>query len=186
MNPAKYQDTFDYIRTMGHLTGKEYQADQTIQKFVNKMLAYKAKAPNNKVPLILFGNTANFSIFTSGSLFGSVLSAVTNYPWAAPGPNDKGSPDQEPGSLGYSLEQVLQKDPDVLLVITQGSTANGTLSSILSQNPIWAQLKAVQDNHSYDVNFQYYVAGRGTIALGLALDDAMTKIYPETFPNPLP
>ena len=187
MNPAKYQDSIDYLRTMGRLTGRSAQAEASIKKFMDKIAAYKAKSPNNKVPLLLFGNDANFSIFTEGSLVGSVLAAATNYPWPAPGPNDKGAPDAEPGSLQYSLERVLQKDPDVLLAITRGTTSTGqTLSQILAANPIWSQLKAVQNNQAYDVSFQLYVAGRGTVSLGAALDDAMHRIYPDTFPNPLP
>lgn len=185
MNPAKYQDTFEYVRAIGRLTGKSYEAEQTIGKLVAKMKAYKAKSPNNKVPVMLFGNTANFSIFTEGSLFGSVLSEVTNYPWPAPGPGEVGAPDQEPGSLQYSLEKLLQKDPDVLLVITQGNPAK-KLSDILKDNPIWGELKAVKNGTASEVPFQWYVAGRGTVSLGVALDDAMHRIYPETFPNPLP
>jgi iron complex transport system substrate-binding protein len=184
INPSKYQDVIDYERTFARLTGRQYQAEKAIRAFYAKLNAYKTRAPNNKVPLLLFGNSANFSIFTRESLFGSVLSAVTNYPW----PQEAGpsAPDREPGSLQYSLERILEKDPDVLLVITQGSGAGGTLTQILSRNPLWSQLKAVKNNQVYDVSFQFYVTGRGLISLGVALDDAMKKIYPEAFPRPLP
>jgi iron complex transport system substrate-binding protein len=185
MNPAQYPDSMNFVLTMGRLTDHQYQARQSVQRFLGFMAAYKAKAPNNKVPLILFGRTTAFSIFTSGSLFGSVLASVTNSPWAPPGPNEVGAPDQEPGSLQYSLERVLEKDPDVLLIETQGG-GSPTLTQQLAANPIWSQLKAVKTNQAYDVRFDLYVAGRGPRSLHLALADAMHKIYPETFPGMQP
>jgi iron complex transport system substrate-binding protein len=184
INPSRFEDTIDNVRILGRLTGRSYQAEQAIKKFYAKLNAYRAKSPNNRVPLLLFGNSTNFSIFTQPSMPGSILTAATYYPWPAEG--GPLAPDREPGSLQYSLEKILQKDPDVLLVITQGSGANGTLSSILSANPLWSQLKAVKNKKVYDVSFSYYVSGRGLVSLGLALDDAMMKIYPETFTKPLP
>ena len=182
MNPAKYQDSLNYLLTMARLTDRTYQAEQSIAGFLSTLATYKAKSPNNKVPLILFGGSTNFSIFTQGSLFGSVLSAATNYPWpASPGP---GAPDQEPGSLQYSLEKILAVDPDVLLVETVGAGTGGNLSKQLAANPIWSELKAVKNNQVYEVNPNYYVFGRGTRSLSYALADAMHDIYPDTFPAP--
>jgi iron complex transport system substrate-binding protein len=185
INPARYQDSVDNMYILARLTGHRYEAQRAVQKFYNKLGAYKAKSPNNKVPLLLFGRDTNFSIFTQDSMPGSVLDQATYYPW----PSEGGpmAPDREPGSLQYSLERIIQKDPDVLLVITQGRSASGeTLSQILAKNPLWSQLKAVKNKQVYDVSFQAYVTGRGLVSLGMALDDAMTKIYPETFPKPLP
>ncbi|MEO8287952.1 MAG: ABC transporter substrate-binding protein [Chloroflexota bacterium] len=184
INPGKFEDTIDNVRIVGRLTGKSYLAEQAIKKFYSKLNGYRAKSPNNKVPLLLFGNSVSFSVFTQPSMPGSILTAATYYPWPAEG--GPLAPDREPGSLQYSLEKILDKDPDVLLVITQGSGATGTLTQILSANPIWSQLKAVKNKQVYDVSFTNYVTGRGLVSLGLALDDAMMKIYPETFPKALP
>jgi iron complex transport system substrate-binding protein len=184
INPGRFEDTIDNLRILARLVGRPYQGEVAIRKFYSKLNAYRAKSPNNRVPLLLFGNSTNFSIFTQPSMPGSILTAATYYPWPAEG--GPLAPDREPGSLQYSLEKILEKDPDVLLVITQGSAANGTLSQILAKNPIWSQLKAVKNNKVYDVSFQFYVTGRGLVSLGAALDDAMMKIYPETFTKPLP
>jgi iron complex transport system substrate-binding protein len=184
INPGRFEDTIDNLRILARLTGRTLQGEQAIKKFYAKLNAYRAKSPNNKVPLLLFGNSANFSIFTQASMPGSILAGSTYYPW----PPEGGplAPDREPGSLQYSLEKILQKDPDVLLVITQGSGAGGKLSEILGKNPLWSQLKAVKNKQVYEVSFQFYVTGRGLVSLGAALDDAMMKIYPETFTKPLP
>jgi ABC-type Fe3+-hydroxamate transport system substrate-binding protein len=55
----------------------------------------------------------------------------------------------------------------------------------LKSNPVWGHLKAVKTNQVYEVNPSYYIFGRGTISLGLALGDAMTRLYPNVFPEPL-
>ena len=182
MNPSKYQDSIDLLRKVGYLTGRSYQAEVAIRKFIVKLGAYRAKSPNNKVPLIIFGSNTNFNIFTQGSLFGSVISSVNNYPWPDAGPGGSTSP--EPGALQYSLEQILATNPDVLLLESPNTGAN--LSSQLSANPIWSQLKAVQTKQAYEVRRDVYVTGRGPLSLSIALDDAMMKIYPDVFKAPLP
>jgi iron complex transport system substrate-binding protein len=184
INPGKFEDTIDNLRILARLTGTSYQGEQAIKHFYAKLNAYRAKSPNNKVPVLLFGNSVDFSIFTQQSMPGSILTAATYYPWPAEG--GPLSPDQEPGSLQYSLETLLDKDPDVILAITQGSGANGKLTELLAANPIWSQLKAVKTGQVYEVSFSNFVTGRGLVSMGQALDDAMMKIYPETFTAPLP
>src|SRR5205823_13089531 len=39
VNPAKYQDTIDIMRTLARLTGRTYQAEQAIRKFYAKIAA---------------------------------------------------------------------------------------------------------------------------------------------------
>jgi len=55
----------------------------------------------------------------------------------------------------------------------------------LKSNPVGGHLKAVKTNQDYAVNPSYYIFDRGTISLGLALGDAMTRLYPNVFPEPL-
>ena len=149
------------------------------------MAAYKAKSPNNKVPLILFGRSDQLQHLHPGSLFGSVLAERDQLPWPPPGPGDVGAPDQEPGSLQYSLEKILEKDPDVLLVETQGG-GSANASQQLAANPIWSQLKAVKNNQVYEVRFDLYVAGRGTALAGPGAGRRDAQNLPGRFPNPLP
>ncbi len=114
---------------------------------------------------------------------GGLLAKVTNYPWAA-GANAAPASDHEPGAIAYSLDKVLARDPDVLLIATL--PGGPSLSKQLAANPVWSNLKAVKTHQVYEVDPSIYIFGRGTISLGLALDDAMTKLYPDVFPKPLP
>jgi len=183
MNPTSYNDSIFYLKDIGRLTGRSAQANQAAQRFLNKLAAYKAKSPKNKSALLLYGSDVNFNIFTAASLPGSVLSQVTSYPWPAPGPGAPAASDHEPGAEAYSLEKILAVNPDVLFVASVGAAQ--PLSKQLASNPVWSHLKAVQTHQVYEVNPNYYIFGRGTESLSLALDDAMNKIYPNVFPTPL-
>lgn len=183
MNPASYNDSIFYLKDIGRLTGRSAQANQAAQRFLHKLAAYQAKSPKNKSALLLYGSDVNFNIFTAASLPGSVLSQVTSYPWPAPGPGAPAASDHEPGAIPYSLEKILAVNPDVLFIASVGAAQ--PLSRQLASNPVWSHLKAVQTHQVYEVNPAYYIFGRGTGSLSLALDDAMHTLYPEVFPTPL-
>jgi iron complex transport system substrate-binding protein len=180
MNPASYQDSIKDLEDVGRLTGRTDQATAAAQKFTDELNDYKAKSPNNLSTVLIYGAAPNFSVFTQGSLTPSMLNEVT--PYAIPAPNN-GAPaasDHEPGAIPGSLEQLLTVDPDTLLIASFGtSSGNKSLSDQLESDPVWSQLKAVKNHQVYEVNPNYYVFGRGTMALGLALQDAMSKLYPD-------
>jgi iron complex transport system substrate-binding protein len=187
MNPTSYNDSITYLRDIGRLTGRQEAANAAAQTFLDKLAAYKARSPNNKSALLLYGSDVDFNIFTAGSLPGGLLAQVTPYPWPAPSTGAPLASDKEPGAIPYSLEKILATNPDVLLIATVGAASGApSLDKQLAANPVWATLKAVKTGQVYAVNPSAYIFGRGTISLGLALDDAMTRIYPSAFPKPLP
>jgi iron complex transport system substrate-binding protein len=103
------------------------------------------------------------------------LSSIADYPIPAP-PSTPGASDHEPGAIPGSLEQLLTIDPDTLLVASFG---DNSISEQLAADPIWSQLSAVKNDRVYEVDPNYYVFGRGTISLAVALEDAMSKLYPD-------
>lgn len=186
MNPTSAADAISYLKDIGRLTGHSAQADAAAQKFQAKVAAYAAKSPKNVSTLLMYGSDVNFNIFTAASLPGGLLSQVTSYPWPAPGAGTTPASDQEPGAIAYSLDKVLATDPDTLLIASLTFGGGQPLTKQLVANPVWSQLKAVKNAKVYAVDPNFYIFGRGTISLGLALDDAMTRLYPGVFPKPLP
>ncbi len=184
MNPTSYMDSIHYLQDIGRLTGRNAQATQAAQRFSQELAMYKAKSPKNRSSLLLYGSDVNFNIFTQGSLFGGLLTQVTPYPWPTPGPGAPAASDHEPGAIPYSLEKILAVNPDVLFIATV--SGGEPLSRQLASNPVWSNLKAVKDKQVYEVNPNYYIFGRGTRSLGLALADAMHKLYPDVFPTAQP
>lgn len=183
MNPTNYMASINYLKDIGRLIGRSDQANQAAQRFLHKLAAYAAKSPKNKSALLMYGSDVNFNIFTVGSLFGGLLAQATNYPWPTPGPSAPAASDHEPGAIPYSLEKILAVNPDVLFIASLAAAQ--PLSKQLANNPVWSNLKAVENKQVYEVNPGIYIFGRGTRSLALALDDAMNKLYPDVFPTPL-
>jgi iron complex transport system substrate-binding protein len=186
MNPTSYTDSIKYLKDIGRLTGRSNQANSAAQAFIHKLAAYQAKSPKSKSALLMYGSDVNFNIFTAGSLPGGLLAQVTPYPWPAAGPGAPAASDHEPGAIPYSLEKILATDPDVLFIATVGASPGApSLEKQLMSNPVWSNIKAVKNKQVYEVNPSFYIFGRGTRSLSLALDDAMNKLYPDVFPTPL-
>ncbi|HET9015765.1 MAG TPA: ABC transporter substrate-binding protein, partial [Thermomicrobiaceae bacterium] len=187
MNPATYQDSITYLEDIGRLTGRTAQAAAAAQKFTTELATYKAQSPNNVSTVLIYGAGPNFNVFTTGSLTPSVLQQVTPYAVPAPTTGAPASSDHEPGAIPGSLEQLLTINPDTILVASFAFTPTAkTISQQLASDPVWSQLKAVKDHRVYEVNANYYVFGRGTISLGLALQDTMSKLYPSVVATPTP
>jgi iron complex transport system substrate-binding protein len=185
MGPQTYQDSIAYLEDIGRLTGREAEAADRVQAFEAKLAAYGEQAPKDRTVLAMWGMDVNFGIDTAGSLVGSMLSELTNYPWPAPAPGSEG---HASGGMQFSLEQVLVENPDVLFVQTFGfgPVPPEPLSVQLAANPLWSEIAAVQNNEVHEVSFAVWSTGRGLRSLTLVLDEAMPLIYPDVFPQPLP
>jgi iron complex transport system substrate-binding protein len=181
-NPASYQDSIDDLENIGLLTDHADEAKAAAKKFTDELSEYEAKATDKVSTVLIYGPAPNFSVFTEGSLTPSVLSAIADYPIPAP-PTTPGASDHEPGAIPGSLEQLLTIDPDTLLIASFGKNK---ISEQLAADPVWSQLSAVKNDRVYEVDPNYYVFGRGTISLSAALEDAMSKLYPDASGTPTP
>jgi iron complex transport system substrate-binding protein len=185
MGPRTYEDSLAYLQDVGRLTGRTAEADAVAERFRERLAAYREQAPKDKTVLVMYGSDVNFGIDTAGALVGDMLSELTNYPWPAPAPGTEG---HASGGIQFSLEEVLEQNPDVLFVETFGfgPTPPEPLSEQLAANPLWSEIKAVQEGEVHEVSFAIWGTGRGVRSLSLVLDEAMTRTYPDVFPEPLP
>lgn len=173
-----YEDSIAFLEMMGKWTSEEAAAAAAKQKFLDKIADYKQKSPNNRSALILYGADVNFGIDTAGSLVGSLLAELTPYPWPAP-VEDGG---HQAGGMAYSLEKVLETNPDHIFIETFSfSPDSQPLSEQFAANPLWGKLKAVKENQITEVRTAIWANGRGTRSLGIVLDEAMSTLYPDTF-----
>ncbi|MGH3611723.1 MAG: ABC transporter substrate-binding protein [Pseudonocardia sp.] len=79
------------------------------------------------------------------------------------------------GGSPYSLEEMIAINPDILFVLSYNNAdPNGPpLSEVLAQNPLWGQLKAVQNGAVHEVNTDLWGNGRGTRSLGATAEEAL-------------
>ena len=182
VNPLTYEDSISYLKDIGGAMGRSAEADVAAERFLDKLEDYTARSPKNRTALIMYGSNVNFGIDTEASLTGGLLAEVTDYPWPAPPPDQGG---HVSGGIQFSLEGVLSVDPDVLFVQTLAFPGfqPPPLAEQLASNPLWGELKAVQNGEIHDVSFSLWSTGRGTRSLGLVLDEAMPLLYPDVFDN---
>lgn len=181
VNTLTVDDAITELRSVGTLIGRSEQAEQAIARFQERLAAYQARITERRTAAAISGGDVNFELLTDQSLPGSLLTQIADYPFPLPaGAQHYG------GFLAYSMEELLAKDPAVLLLVTPvWANAPQPLSAQLAATPLWGELRAVREERSYDVSPNWGVFGnlRG---LELILDEAATRIYPELFPEPLP
>ena len=182
VNPLTYEDSIHYLREVGAAMGRPAEAEKGAQRFLSKLEDYRARSPKDRTALVMYGSDVNFGINTESALTGGLLAEVTGYPW----PNsslDQGG--HSSGGMQFSLEGVLSVDPDVIFVQTIAFPGSQPppLAEQLAENPLWSELRAVQNGEVHEVSFGLWSTGRGTRSLGLVLDEAMPLLYPNVFGN---
>nr|WP_228037822.1 iron-siderophore ABC transporter substrate-binding protein [Nodosilinea sp. LEGE 06152] len=85
------------------------------------------------------------------------------------------------GIVKLSEERLMDIDGDVLFVATDGSEAAETMAK-LKQNPLWQQLRAVQNDRVYSVNYPTWRGGNPLAADGV-IDDLFTYLVEDTPPT---
>ncbi|GGG03479.1 iron siderophore-binding protein [Paenibacillus albidus] len=177
--PKTYTDSLAVLETIGKLTGKTAEAKAAAEKFLDKLDEAKQKVPKDKKALIMYGSDVNFSIVTDSGLGGSVLKEVSNYPFKV---NDPSEDPYGEGSVQYSLEKLLEEDPDVIFVESYSySPGTKTLSEQMGELPLWSKLKAVKEQQVIEVRSPIWGDGRGTRSLGILLDESLAALYPDLF-----
>ena len=185
VNPLTYEDSIHYLKEIGAVMGRPAEAEAAAQRFLSKLEDYRARSPKNRTALIMWGSDVNFGIDTEGALTGGLLAEVAGYPWPNPPADQGGAGGHASGGIQFSLEGVLSEDPDVIFVQTMAFPGfqPPPLGEQLAANPLWSELRAVQNGEVHEVSFSLWSTGRGTRSLGLVLDEAMPLLYPDLFGN---
>lgn len=179
MGPGSYQDSMNLLKEVGRLTGHENQAEQAINAFQTKLEHYRSESPGDRSALVMTGSGPDFGIETDRGLIGSLFAEVTSYPWSPSNPNAESG--HAGGFEAYTIEKVLQVDPDVIFVNSFVFGNSQPLSEQFAGSPVWRELKAVKTGQVYEMNTEIWATGRGTITLGTILDEGMPKLYPDIF-----
>ena len=175
-----YKQGIENLRTVARLTGRTAQADDAVERLERKIRTYADQSPRTVVPLSVYPTDAAPLIDSTDSQVGSLLGQVGQYPW----PAFSGEFDCfGGGQITYSMEKILEVNPDVLFVVRSAGSAE-KVEDDLARSPVWGELKAVKSRRVHELNSFPWSVG-GTRSARLALDTTMTLMYPETFPKPL-
>ncbi|NJQ03187.1 ABC transporter substrate-binding protein [Streptomyces zingiberis] len=166
MQPGTWQDSVGYLRDLAALTGRTTEGEKAERAF-RARLAEAEKAPSGRTALVIYGSDENFGVATPETdVTAGLFPRIAEYPWKSRGVEG-----------GYSLEEILAKDVDVLFVETMSfGDADGRLSEKLAANPLWGKIPAVRNGAVHEVNSEVWAKGRGTRSLGIVLDEATAAL----------
>lgn len=160
VDPRSWQDSVEFLRTVGDLTGTREVADTRADAFTERVEA-AASEPSDLTTLSMYGEPGSLGVDSVETPTGSLLAEVSDYPWPA---------GDDPFAT-VAVEQIADVDPDV--VFAQAFSASDDeepLSARLANDPLWAGLTAAREDHVVEVESTVWATGRGTISLGLVLD----------------
>lgn len=173
----------EYYRTVRLFTAINEREDlyvNHVNNIKNKVDEIIAKAPNDKdySAVILFASSKSISVRDSNTMVGEMLKYlnVANI-------SDDGTVASSSDTKVFSMEKILQEDPDFIFVQTMGSSMEKIeerLKSDALDNPAWSSLTAVKEDryivlpkdlYLYKPNDRYPEAYEGLAKM----------IYPEVF-----
>ncbi len=171
----------DYYRTMRLFTAITEREDlyknhvNEIQKKVDEIVS-KAPADKNYKAIVMFATAKNITVRNSDTMVGEMLKDLNVI-------NISDSADSSADTKTFSIEKILQEDPDFIFVQTMGSDLEKITERLKSdalENPAWASLTAVKegryivlpkDLYLYKPNNRYPEAYEGLAKM----------IYPEVY-----
>ncbi len=159
------EDSIQYLRDLGTLTGRQEQAAEAEQRFREKLAGAERQARKDLTALVVFGYPDGSFQIATGSYLGEVLERLFDYPWEQRG--------EVIGVSPYSVEEIVATDADVLFVMTYTSDPSDPgFSEVLVDDPLWGQLTAVRNGAVHEVSSDLWGNGRGTRSLGEVATEA--------------
>lgn len=173
-------DTLETIRLLGNIAGTSAQAESIVMDMQHKIQAITDKLPSDKhrKVAILFATSKSVTVQLDRTIAGSIAQklGLTNIASGTALLNE------DSDNVPYSLEKLVESDPDEVFVVTMGSSSEieKRMKADVESNPAWASLRAVQNGKVSFLPSQLFLLNPG-----LKMPDAveyMAKIsYPEVY-----
>lgn len=164
---STYQENLDAFNTIAQAVGKEEEATTRLaehEKTIEETKA-KLKADPNATILPAVVRDTSFQAHTSSSYDGELLEHL----------GFKNAIQQEEPYAEMNLEQLVEIDPDVLLLANNDGKL---ITDEWKNNPLWKNLKAVKNGQVYDVDRDLWTRFRG-VASAEAIGADMLKMLGE-------
>lgn len=177
MRVLTVDDLLKALRTAGRIMGKSEQGERAAQAIVDKFAAVQARLPAQRPRVFIMIGTADaFFAAKPNSFVGDVVQRLGARNLVTEGPDTAGFP----GFTTYSLERLVQLDPDVILVATAAPPNAPRTSQVLASNPAWANLRAVKSGRVYEIDPVTLVQSAGP-RVAQQVDELARYLYPDVF-----
>ena len=178
LDPQLLGDVIENIRMVGRATGAEERADEIAEGMEARIEAVKARAADaDSKPSVLHVEWAD-PLMCGGHWVPEMVDL-------AGGSNTFG--DKDTGTFKLEWEDVVQRQPDVIVMMPCGFDVNRGLEDvpILSQREGWKDLPAVRNDRVYVVDASAYTSRSGP-RLVTGLEIMAEMIHPELFSGYIP
>lgn len=163
------------------LIGKVYGTTDLVQKKAAAMdgeiAALRAKLPKVQEKIVILHATpSNVSVELDNSIAGSTAKLLGFTNVASGGKAIEGRPDKTP----YSMEALVEKDPDVLFITSMGEHGKieARLKKDVQGNPAWSSLRAVRTGKVYVLPENLFLLNPG-LKYPEAVKFMAKDLYPE-------
>ena len=176
---SSFDEVTHGLRVVGALTGKTEAGETKAKELETKLAGVKAKLPASgpSVLIVVAAGPGQFIAAKDSSYLGSLVKTLGGRNIVTSEPENF----RFPGFADYSLERIVQADPDVIIGISVGGPP-GTpkTTELLGQTPGWSSLKAVKAGNVKEVDQVIYLESAGP-RVSQILDELPRILYPAVF-----
>ena len=176
---ASFAEVVHGLRIVGALTGNADRGESEAKKLETKLADIRAKlpAPGPSVLVLVAAGQGQFIASRSNTYLGDVLTQLGARNLVTSEPENF----SYPGFTDYSLERIIEKNPDLIITASIGGPP-GTpkTSDILKSVPAFASLKAVREGRVYEADANVYIQSAGP-RVSHILDELPRVLYPNVF-----
>ena len=180
-NVDTVNDVLDKVETLGTMAGCAAKAQQAASNLREKIALQQEGLPDGGPNVFgVFGTTESFLAFTSASYLGDMVNLLGGS-MATDGDAPymyRGIPD--PAYTPFSLEKVVERDPDVMLIVRHGSPSEAREENFsgLFSNPAWSGLGASESGRVHELSEWLYLRYPGP-RVTWAMQELRPLLYPE-------
>ena len=175
------EDVLDKVEVLGNMAGCTAKAQQAVTDLRSKISEQQQGLPGTGPSVFgIFGTSESFLGFTSASYLGDMVnllggSMITD---GDPPYMYRGIPN--PAYTPFSLEKVIERDPEVVLVVRHGSPSEARAENFsgLFTNPAWSGLTAAKSGRTHELSEWLYLRYPGPRVVW-AMQELRPLLYPE-------
>ena len=175
------EDVLAKVEVLGNMAGCTAKAQQAVTDLRGKIAEQQRELPDAGPSVFgIFGTSESFLGFTSSSYLGDMVnllggSMITD---GDPPYMYRGIPN--PAYTPFSLEKVVESDPEVMLVVRHGSPSEAREENFagLFSNPAWSGLSAAQSGRTHELSEWLYLRYPGPRVVW-AMQELRPLLYPD-------
>lgn len=148
MDMKSYDNVKNEVSVFAQITGEKEKGAAIVSAMDEKIKTIQAKLPKDKKRVAILHSTAQgLSVQLDGSIAGSIAKMLGFENVAA----DQIPMEKNPDATPYSLETLVQQDPDLIFVTSMGKleVIKKSMLDNVASNPAWQSIPAIKTNQMY-------------------------------------